>query len=169
MRQERSQRLRRLIQKLASEVAELRGLVHGLAQPRQQAPTAPAAPRLPAFDPGEIPDEILEGMLADDPKVRKQAVQALGAGLGARAVHMAHNLSQQMMQQFVTQRLGSLIHQQVEIRDQMRQWHDNFYGEYEASGALAPAQAGRRTDGSTGSSGCDPAGSIPGLQRLAAR
>lgn len=119
-----------------ADIAELRGQIQGMMQaayapvnvPQQQT-QQPSAPEFSV----QVPDELVQGLSAEDPIVRKRSLEQLGSGLGQMVLHRANQQVAALynhLSNAVPQMVASMIAQDR----QMRQWHDDFYGDYKEFG-----------------------------------
>lgn len=118
-----------------ADIAELRGQIQGM----MQAAYAPVAvpqqqtqQQVPEFS-VNIPDELVQGLSAEDPIVRKRSLEQLGSGLGQMVLHRA-NQQVAALYTHISNAIPQMVASMIAQDRQMRQWHDDFYGEYKEFG-----------------------------------
>ena len=118
-----------------ADIAELRGQIQGM----MQAAYAPVAvpqqqtqQQVPEFS-VNIPDELVQGLGAEDPIVRKRSLEQLGSGLGQMVLHRA-NQQVAALYTHISNAIPQMVASMIAQDRQMRQWHDDFYGEYKEFG-----------------------------------
>lgn len=118
-----------------ADIAELRGQIQGM----MQAAYAPVAvpqqqtqQQVPEFS-VQIPDELVQGLSAEDPIVRKRSLEQLGSGLGQMVLNRA-NQQVAALYQHISNAIPQMVASMIAQDRQMRQWHDDFYGEYKEFG-----------------------------------
>ena len=118
-----------------ADIAELRGQIQGM----MQAAYAPVAvpqqqtqQQVPEFS-VNIPDELVQGLGAEDPIVRKRSLEQLGSGLGQMVLHRA-NQQVAALYTHISNAIPQMVASMIAQDRQMRQWHDDFYGEYKELG-----------------------------------
>ena len=118
-----------------ADIAELRGQIQGM----MQAAYAPVAvpqqqnqQQVPEFS-VQIPDELVQGLGAEDPIVRKRSLEQLGSGLGQMVLNRA-NQQVAALYTHISNAIPQMVASMIAQDRQMRQWHDDFYGEYKEFG-----------------------------------
>ena len=118
-----------------ADIAELRGQIQGM----MQAAYAPVAvpqqqtqQQIPEFS-VNIPDELVQGLSAEDPIVRKRSLEQLGSGLGQMVLNRA-NQQVAALYTHISNAIPQMVASMIAQDRQMRQWHDDFYGEYKEFG-----------------------------------
>lgn len=118
-----------------ADIAELRGQIQGM----MQAAYAPVAvpqqqtqQQVPEFS-VNIPDELVQGLSAEDPIVRKRSLEQLGSGLGQMVLNRA-NQQVAALYTHISNAIPQMVASMIAQDRQMRQWHDDFYGEYKEFG-----------------------------------
>ena len=118
-----------------ADIAELRGQIQGM----MQAAYAPVAvpqqqnqQQVPEFS-VQIPDELVQGLSAEDPIVRKRSLEQLGSGLGQMVLNRA-NQQVAALYTHISNAIPQMVASMIAQDRQMRQWHDDFYGEYKEFG-----------------------------------
>ena len=118
-----------------ADIAELRGQIQGM----MQAAYAPVAvpqqqnqQQVPEFS-VNIPDELVQGLGAEDPIVRKRSLEQLGSGLGQMVLNRA-NQQVAALYTHISNAIPQMVASMIAQDRQMRQWHDDFYGEYKEFG-----------------------------------
>ena len=118
-----------------ADIVELRGQIQGM----MQAAYAPVAvpqqqnqQQVPEFS-VQIPDELVQGLGAEDPIVRKRSLEQLGSGLGQMVLNRA-NQQVAALYTHISNAIPQMVASMIAQDRQMRQWHDDFYGEYKEFG-----------------------------------
>lgn len=107
---------------LLERIAYLEGQVQGVARalPVPQAPPAPPAPPRFQFDPGQ---DVVNGVLSEDPAERMAALQAFGDRL--------FQTISAKYEQDVSGRIPTVVQQIISQRREMESIGSDFYGKYE--------------------------------------
>jgi len=109
------------ILELRAQLGTLERLMQGGGQPAAAEPPTDDTPSYML----RIPDEIIAGMESEDPKVRRDALGLLVAGIG-RTVH--RTIMERVGQQF--QQIPQMISQIHSATSTRKQVFDEFYGQY---------------------------------------
>ena len=88
----------------------------------------------------KIPDELVQGLSAEDPIVRKRSLEQLGSGLGQMVFHRA-NQQVAALYTHISNAIPQMVASMIAQDRQMRQWHDDFYGEYKGIWKDSPNEA----------------------------
>lgn len=120
-----------------ADLAELRGQINGMMQaayaPVAQPQPNQQQPQIPDFQ-VQIPDELVQGLAAEDPMMRKRSLEQLGSGLGQMVLHRA-NQQVAALYNHISNAIPQMVASMIAQHTQMRNWHDEFYGEYKEFGA----------------------------------
>lgn len=119
-----------------ADIAELRGQIQGIMQAAYQPVNVPQQqqqPQVPDFS-VQIPDELVQGLSAEDPMVRKRSLEQLGSGLGQMVLHRAQQ-QVSALYSHISNAIPQMVASMIAQHQQMNRWHDEFYGDYKEFGA----------------------------------